>query len=87
MYNLFGEKIMEKKQIEEKIKEILEKIKPFLNNDGGDIEFIKFEDGIVYVKLLGACSDCFMADSTIKDMIEYTLKFELEEVKEVVNVI
>lgn len=78
---------MKNEKIEEKIIEILDKIKPFLNNDGGDIQFIKFEDGIVYVKLLGACSDCFMADNTIKDMIEYTLKFELEEVKEVVNII
>ena len=68
---------MDKKQIEEKIKEILSKIKPFLNNDGGDVEFIKYEDGIVYVKLLGACIDCPMADNTIKEMIEYTIMFTL----------
>lgn len=78
---------MDKKQIEEKIKEILSKIKPFLNNDGGDVEFIKYEDGIVYVKLLGACIDCPMADNTIKEMIEYTITFEIPEVKEVVNII
>lgn len=70
-----------------KIIEILDKIRPFLNNDGGDVEFIKFEDGIVYVKLLGACNDCPMADDTIKDMIEYTLTFEIPEITKVVNVI
>ena len=78
---------MDKNEIEKKIIEILNKIKPFLNNDGGDVEFVKFEDGIVYVKLLGACADCALADNTIKDMVEYTLTFEIPEVKEVVNVI
>lgn len=74
-------------EIENKIKEILEKIKPFLNNDGGDVEFVKYEDGIVYIKLLGSCVDCPMADNTIKEMIEYTITFEIPEVKEVRNVI
>lgn len=78
---------MKEKEIENKIKEIIEKIKPFLNNDGGDVEFIKFEDGIVYVKLLGSCIDCPMADTTIKEMIEYTITFEIPEVKEVRNII
>lgn len=78
---------MNEKQIETKVKEILDKIKPFLNNDGGDVEFVKYEDGVVYVKLLGACIDCPMADNTIKEMIEYTITFEIPEVKEVINVI
>jgi len=73
--------------IETKIIEILDKIRPFLNNDGGDVEFVKFEDGIVYVKLLGSCIDCPMADDTVKDMIEYTLTFEIPEIKKVINVI
>ncbi len=78
---------MNEKQIEEKVKEILDKIKPFLVNDGGDVTFIKYEDGIVYIKLLGACADCPMTDNTVKEMIEYTLTFEIPEVKEVINVI
>jgi len=78
---------MSKEKIENKIKEILQKIKPFLNNDGGDVEFVKYEDGVLYVKLLGACVDCAMADTTIKEMIEYTITFEIPEVKEVKNVI
>ncbi|MBQ1812720.1 MAG: NifU family protein [Bacilli bacterium] len=77
---------MKKTEIETKIKEIINKIKPFLNNDGGDVEFIKFENGTVYVKLLGACVDCALADNTIKDMLEYTLTFEIPEVKEVINI-
>jgi len=77
---------METKEIENKIKEILEKIKPFLNNDGGDVEFVKYESGVLYVKLLGACVDCALADTTIKDMIEYTITFEIPEVKEVINI-
>jgi len=54
--------------------------------DGGDIEFIKYEDGIVYIKLLGACSGCIYADSTIHDYIEEALKQEIPEVKGVINV-
>lgn len=80
-------KFMNEKEIVNKVKEILEKIKPFLNNDGGDVEFVKYENGIVYVKLLGTCADCEMADTTIKDMVEYTITFEIPEVKEVKNVI
>ena len=77
---------MNQKDIENKIREILDKIKPFLNNDGGDVEFVKFEDGIVYLRLLGQCADCILADNTIKDMIEYTLTFEIPEIKEVVSI-
>lgn len=78
---------MSDEKIIEKIKEILDKIKPFLNNDGGSVEFVKYEDGILYVRLLGTCVDCALADSTIKDMIEYTITFEIPEVKEVRNVV
>ena len=77
---------MSKKDIENKIKEILDKIRPFLNNDGGDVEFVKFEDGVVYLKLLGQCVDCAFSDNTIKEMIEYTLTFEIPEVKEVKSI-
>lgn len=72
--------------IEDKIKEVLDKIKPFLNNDGGDVEFIKFEDGIVYVRLKGNCVDCAMSDITLTDMIESSLVFEIPEVIKVVDI-
>lgn len=74
-------------ETELKIKDVLNKIRPFLNNDGGDVEYIKFENGIVYVRLLGSCQNCPVADNTISDMLEYTLTFEIPEVTGVVNVI
>lgn len=70
--------------VEAKINEVLDKIKPFLESDGGSLEFIKFENGNVYIKLSGACSHCSMIDYTIKDGIEATL---VEEIPEVVSVI
>lgn len=72
---------------EKKIKEIIEQIKPFLKRDGGDIEFIKYENNIVYVKMLGACAHCPMIDVTLKDGVEASIQAELPEVIEVVNVI
>ena len=69
--------------IEEKIKEVIEKVRPFLQNDGGDIEFVKFENGIVYVKMHGACMDCINLDSTISDGIEMIL---MDEVSGVIGV-
>lgn len=70
--------------VEAKINEVLDKIKPFLESDGGSLEFIKFENGNVYIKLSGACSHCSMIDYTIKDGIEATL---VEEIPEVISVI
>ena len=69
--------------IEEKIKEVIEKVRPFLQNDGGDIEFINFENGIVNIKMLGACMDCVNLDSTISDGIEMIL---IDEVSGVIGV-
>ncbi len=63
-----------------KIIEIIEKIRPFLANDGGDLEFIKFEDGIVYIKMLGNCSNCIYAGMDISDTIEIILTSEIPEV-------
>ena len=73
-------------QIIAKINSILSELRPFLINDGGDIEFIKFEDGIVYIKMSGACADCQMLDLTLKDGIETALKDEIPEVESVINV-
>lgn len=66
------------------IKLVLNRVRPFLQSDGGDVEFIKFENGIVYVKLLGACIGCSSADLTLRDGIEALL---LEEVPGVVGVL
>lgn len=65
------------------IKETLDKVRPFINRDGGDIEFVDFIDGIVYVNMKGACADCIMIDSTLSDGIEIILQ---EEVPGVIGV-
>ncbi len=74
---------MKEEEIELKIISILDRIRPFLVNDGGNIEFIKYEDNIVYVKMTGACADCSMIDITLKDGIEEIIINEIPEVKEV----
>ena len=69
-------------ETEIKIKEVIEKIKPILQNDGGNIEFIKFENGIVYVNVTGVCMHCYMLDQTLEG-IEMALMSEIPEVKKV----
>ena len=71
---------------EEKIKEIIEKIKPYLNQDGGDVEFVKFEDGICFVRLKGACAGCMFADITIQNTVEEMIVSEVPEVIKVENI-
>ena len=71
---------------EAKVKEIIEKIRPFLINDGGDIEFVKIEDDIVYIKMIGACAGCAMLDFTLKDGIEAAIISEVENIKAVINI-
>lgn len=71
---------------EEKIKELIEQIKPFLIADGGNVEFVKYEDNIVYIKVLGACQNCGMLDITLSDLIGATIMEEIPEVKEVRNI-
>ncbi len=70
----------------EKIIEIINKLKPFLINDGGNIEFIKYEDGIVYIRMMGACANCQMLDLTLKEGIEAAIMSEVEGVRGVINV-
>lgn len=67
----------------QEIEKVINKIRPYIQRDGGDVEFVAFEDGIVYVRMLGACSDCLMLDDTIKDGVEMILMEEVEGVKEV----
>lgn len=69
--------------IEERIQIVLDKVRPFIKRDGGDVEFDSFEDGIVYIKMHGACADCMLVDNTISDGIEVIL---MEEVPGVLGV-
>ena len=68
---------MNDKETRELIVETLDKIRPFINRDGGDVEFVDFIDGIVYVKMLGACEGCMLIDSTLSEGIEIILMDEV----------
>lgn len=70
----------------EQINLVIDKIKPYLNSEGGDIEFVKFENGIVYVRMMGACLDCMMLDDTLKSGVEAMLMDEVPGVIGVENV-
>ncbi len=70
-------------ELKERVVEALESIRPFLNNDGGDIELIEVTAEKVYVKLLGNCSGCPMSFSTMKLGVENTIKQFAPEIIEV----
>ena len=73
--------------LEEQVKAALENVRPSLQADGGDVEFVSLaEDGTVSVKLTGACGSCPMAHVTLKMGIENYLKKEIPEVSAVVGV-
>lgn len=72
--------------MEEKIKNIIEEMRPYINMDGGDIEFVKYEDKYVYVKLRGNCIDCMNQNDTLKNYILNMLKNEYEEIEGIINV-
>lgn len=72
-------------EIENKIKEVLDRIRPYIRNDGGDIIFKKYENGVVYVKLTGACSECPLVDNTLESGIEEAIINEIPEVIKVIN--
>ncbi len=76
---------MDNKKIEEKIIEVLDRIRPYLENDGGSVKFNRYENGVVYVTLVGACSNCDLATYTLEDGIESALINEVPEVIKVVN--
>ena len=70
----------------EKVEEVLDKIRPMLVADGGNVELVDVNDGTVEVRLTGACDGCPMAAMTLQMGIEKILKQEIPEVKEVVAV-
>lgn len=70
-------------EIEKKVKKVIDKVRPYLVRDGGDCELVSIENGIVYVRMLGACVGCSSIDLTLKDGIEAIL---LEEVPGIIGV-
>jgi len=72
--------------MKEKVEAALNKIRPALMADGGNVELVEVTDGIVKVRLTGACGGCPMSQMTLKMGIERHLKRDVPEVKEVVSV-
>lgn len=70
-------------KMKEKVIEAINDLRPFLMNDGGNIELVKIEDNIVYVKLQGACMGCPMREVTLKEGIEKTILEKVPEIKEI----
>jgi Fe-S cluster biogenesis protein NfuA len=66
--------------MKEKVQEAIDKIRPMLQRDGGDVELVGVIDGIVTVRLKGACAGCAMSQMTLKDGIEKFLKKEIPEI-------
>lgn len=77
---------MAEASLEQKIVEAINQIRPSLQNDGGDIEFLRFEnDKDVYVRLVGACAGCPMSQMTLKNGVEKYLRATVDPKLEVIN--
>ncbi|TET18118.1 MAG: NifU family protein [Candidatus Cloacimonadota bacterium] len=73
--------------MKEKVEKIIKKIRPYLQHDGGDIKLVSVSnDGIVRVKLTGACKGCPMAAITLKNNVEANIKREIPEIKKVLSI-
>jgi len=72
--------------MKEKVEAVLAQIRPTLQSDGGDVELVVVNDGVVSLKLKGACAGCPMATMTLRQGIERILKEQIPEVKEVIAV-
>nr|WP_044641703.1 NifU family protein [Risungbinella massiliensis] len=73
--------------MEAKVQEVLDKLRPYIQRDGGDVELVEIEDGIVRVRLLGACGSCPSSTITLKAGIERALMEEIPDVREVEQVL
>lgn len=72
--------------MKDKVQAAIAKIRPSLQADGGDVELVEVKDGVVKVRLTGACSGCPMSTMTLRQGIERSLKEEVPEIKKVVAV-
>lgn len=75
-----------KEAVYDEVLEVLDKLRPFLQRDGGDVELVDVEDGIVKLKLVGACGSCPSSTITLKAGIERALLEEVDGIQEVVQV-
>ncbi len=76
-----------REELNEKVQNVLEQVRPYLQADGGDINLVNItDDNVVNVELTGACGSCAFSTNTLKNGVETTLKKILPEIKEVVAV-
>jgi Fe-S cluster biogenesis protein NfuA len=73
-----------KNNMESKIQKIIEKMRPYVNMHGGDVEFVSLNDGIVKIKVTGACANCGLSKMTYNDMLGSMIKEEVPEIKDIV---
>ena len=76
---------MENQTLIQRIETALSEIRPFLNNDGGDIELVSVEGDVVNVRLTGTCTDCTVNQMTLKSGVEMTIKKYAPEITKVIN--
>ncbi len=72
--------------MENKIKDVIDKMRPYMNSHGGNIEYIKYEDSIVYIKLTGFCSSCPHQNETLQNGLLRALQAEIPEIKDLIVV-
>lgn len=77
---------MDKQDLNKRIELALEEIRPYLNNDGGDIELISIEGDVLNVRFLGNCTSCMINKLTLKSGVEMMVKKHAPEISKVVNV-
>lgn len=76
---------MEQSSLIQRVQNALDEIRPFLNNDGGDIELVAIENDIVKVRLLGNCTECSINRMTLKSGVEMIVKEHAPEISKVIN--
>jgi Fe-S cluster biogenesis protein NfuA len=69
--------------LHQKVEEVLENIRKGLKSEGGDIELVDIKDGVLYVRLTGACKTCLMSELTLKNFVEKNIIREIPEITEV----
>lgn len=67
-------------EVEKKILAVIRKLRPYMQRDGGDLRFVDYKNGVVYVEMLGACVGCQSIDDTLTDGVEAILMDEVPEV-------
>ena len=78
---------MKVQELKTKVEAALDEIRPFLQNDGGDISLLSIEGGkIVHVQLLGTCVDCSVNQMTLKSGVELIIKKHAPQIEQVINV-